>query len=71
MIKSRILRRARHVPRMKEGRITFKMLISKAIGKGSLCQPRRRWEEKLEWMLKKQWSIGLIRFRIGIIKGLL
>ena len=45
VIKSRILRWARHVARMEEGRSAFKMLTGKPTGKRPLERPRRRWEE--------------------------
>ena len=46
------------------------ILTGKPAGKRRLGRPRRRWEEILEWTLKKWESIrgiGLIRLRIGVI----
>ena len=42
--KSRRLRWAGHVARMKEGRSAFKILIGTPTGKIPLGRPRRRWE---------------------------
>jgi hypothetical protein len=42
VIKSRKLRWARHVARMEEGRIAFKILTGKPTGKRSLGRPGRR-----------------------------
>ena len=55
---------------MKEGRSAFKIVTGKPAGKRPLGRPRSRWEDNIEWTLKKLVSIkgiGLIRFRIGII----
>ena len=38
---------------MEEGRSAFKILIGTPAGKGPLGRPRRRWEDILEWVLKK------------------
>ena len=38
---------------MKEGRSGFKILVGKPTGKRALGRPRHRWEEILEWILKK------------------
>ena len=51
VIESKGLRWAGHVVRMEEG--TFKILRGKPAGKRSLGKPRHRWEDKLEWVLKK------------------
>jgi hypothetical protein len=45
------------------------MLTDKPIGHRPLGSPRRRLDDNLKWILKKQVSIrgiGLIRLRIGI-----
>ena len=47
MIKSRRLRWAGHVARMKEGRSAFKTLTGKSTGKRPLGRPRRRWEDNI------------------------
>ena len=54
LIKSRRLTWAGHVARMGEGRSAFKILTGKPKGKRSLGRPRRRWEDTLEWILKRQ-----------------
>ena len=53
VIKSRRLRWAGHVARMEEGRSAFKILTGKPIGRRPLGRPRRRWEDNLEWTLKR------------------
>ena len=71
VIKSTRLRWAGRVARMKEGRSAFKMLTGKPTGKRPLGRPRRRWQDNVEWTLKRYVSmrvIGLIRLRIGIIR---
>ena len=45
VIKSRILRWASRVARMKEGRSAFKIFTGKSAGKRPLRRPRRRWED--------------------------
>ena len=70
MIKSRRMRWAGHVVRMKEGRSAFKILTGKPTGKGPLGRPRRRWEDNIRMDLEEigiMRGIGLIRLRIGII----
>ena len=70
MIKSRKLRRAGDVARMKEGRSAFKILT----GKRPLGKPRRRWEDNIRMDFEEiciNSGIGLIRLRIGIIGELL
>ena len=61
------LRRAGHVA----GRSAFKILTDKPTGNKPLGRPTRRWEDQLEWMLKKQVpirGIGLIRLKLGIFE---
>ena len=38
---------------LEEGRSAFKILTFKPTGKRPLGRPRRRWEEKLEWTLRR------------------
>ena len=52
MIKSRRLGWAGHVARMREGRISFKILTGKPIGNRSLGKPRRRCEGNFRICLK-------------------
>ena len=70
MIKSRRLRWAGHIPRMEEGRSSFKILMGKPTAKRPLGRPRRRWEGYIRMGLEEMGinaGIGLIRLRIGII----
>ena len=50
--KSRGLRWADHVVRIKDGRSAFKILKRKPIGKKPLGRPRRRWEGNIRMDLK-------------------
>jgi hypothetical protein len=43
MFKSRRMRWARHVARMREKRNAYRLLVGKPEGKGPLGRPRRRW----------------------------
>ena len=47
VIKSRRLRWAEHVARMKEGRSAFKIVIGKPTGKRLLVRPWPRWEDSI------------------------
>ena len=53
VIKSRGLRWAGHVARMKEGRSAFKILSGKPTGKEPLGRPRRRWKDNIRMDLKE------------------
>jgi hypothetical protein len=53
VIKSRRLRWASHVVRMKEDRSAFKILAGKPIGKRSLGRLRHRWEDNIRMNLRK------------------
>ena len=53
VIKSIRLIWAGHVARMEEERSNFKILTGKPIGIRPLGRHRRRWEGKLQWILKK------------------
>ena len=59
MIKSKRLRRAGHVARIKEGRSSLKILTGKPTGKRPLDRPRRRWEDNITLYLEE----------VGIIAG--
>ena len=52
MIKSRRLRWAGHVARMKEGS-ALKILTGKLTGKRPLGRPRRRWEDNIRMDLEE------------------
>ena len=70
MIKSRRLRWAGHVARMKEPRSAFKILTGTSTGKRPLVRSRRRWEDNMRMDPKeigintRNWVDSL---RIGII----
>jgi len=53
VIKSRRLRWAEHVARMKEGRSAFKIVIGKPTGKRLLVRPRRRWKDNIRMDLEE------------------
>jgi hypothetical protein len=53
VIKSRKLRWAGHVVRMKESRSAFKILTGKPTGKRPLGRPRHRWEDNITMGLKE------------------
>jgi len=53
VIKSRRLRWAGHLARMKEGRSALKMLTGKPTGKRPLAKPRRRWEDNIKMVLQE------------------
>jgi hypothetical protein len=53
MIKSRIMRWARHVARMREGRSVYRVLVGKPEGKRPLGRPRCRWEDKIQMDLQE------------------
>jgi hypothetical protein len=50
-MKSRRLRRAVHVARMKEGWSVFEMLTDTPTGNRLLGRPRRRWEDNIRMNL--------------------
>jgi len=55
VIKSRRMRWAGHVARMREGRGVHRVLVGKPEGKGPLGRPRRRWEDNIKMDL---WEVG-------------
>ena len=52
-LKSRRLRWAGHVARMKEGSSAFKILTCKPSGKRPLGRPRRRWKDNIRMDLEE------------------
>jgi hypothetical protein len=52
MIKSRKMRWAGHVARMKEKRNACRLLVGKPEGKRPLGRPRRRWEDNIKMDLR-------------------
>jgi hypothetical protein len=55
-VKSRRMRWAGHVARMREERKVYKVLVGKPEGKRPLGRPRRRWEDGIKMYLRE---IGL------------
>ena len=53
VIKSRRMRWAGHVTRVKEGRGVHKVLVGKPEGKRTLGRPRRRWEDNIKMDLEE------------------
>ena len=53
VIKSRRMRWAGHVARMKEGRGVHKVLVGKREGKRPLGRPRRGWEDNIKMELQE------------------
>jgi hypothetical protein len=47
VIKSRRMRWAGHVARMREGWVVYRVLVGKPEGKRALGRPTRRWEDTL------------------------
>jgi hypothetical protein len=57
MIKSRRMRRARHVARMGEKRNAYRILVGKPGGKRPLGRPRRRWVDNIKMDLREiRWD---------------
>ena len=52
-IKSRRMRWAGHVARLRERRGVYRILVGKPEGKGSLARPRRRWEDDIKMDLQE------------------
>jgi hypothetical protein len=55
MIKSRRMKWAGHVARMREGRGVYGLLDGRPEGKRPLGRPRRRWEDNIKLDLKEMW----------------
>jgi hypothetical protein len=53
VIKSRIMRWAGHVARMREGRGVHRVLVGKPVGTRPLGRPRRRWEDNIKMDLQE------------------
>jgi len=53
VVKSRRLRWAGHVVRMREGRELHRVLVGKNEGKRPLGRPRRRWEDNIKMYLQE------------------
>jgi len=48
VIKSRMMRWAKHIARMGERRGVYRILVGKPEGKKSFERPRRRWEDNIK-----------------------
>jgi hypothetical protein len=59
MIKSRIMRRAGHVERMRESRDGYRVLVGKPEGKRPLRKSRRRWEDNIKMDLQEVGCEGM------------
>jgi hypothetical protein len=53
MIKSRMMREARHVARMGEKRNAYRILVGKPEEKRPLGRPRRRWVDNIKMDLRE------------------
>jgi hypothetical protein len=53
VIKSRRMRWAGHVARMREGRVVYRFLVAESEGKRPLGRPRRRWEDNIKMDLRE------------------
>jgi hypothetical protein len=53
VIKSRRMRWAGHVARMKEGRDVYMVLVRKPEGRRPLGRPRHRWEDNIRMDLRE------------------
>ena len=53
VVKSRKMRWARHVARMREGRGVHRVLVGKPEGKRPWGRPRRRWEDNIKMDLRE------------------
>ena len=51
-IKSRKMRWARHMARLRNGRDTYRVLVERPEGKRSLGIPRRKWEDNIKMALQ-------------------
>jgi hypothetical protein len=56
MIKSRRMRWAEHVARMREKRNTYRLLVGKTEGRRPLGIPRRRWVDNMMDLGKVGWG---------------
>jgi hypothetical protein len=58
VIKSRRMRSAGHVARMKTGRGLYRGLVERPEGKRPLGRPRRRWEDNIKTDLREKGIDG-------------
>jgi hypothetical protein len=74
VIKSRRMRLAEHVARIREGRGVYRILVGRPKGRRPPGRPRRRWEDNIKMDLQEVGWDGvawIIWLRIGTGGGLL
>jgi hypothetical protein len=59
MIKSRRMKWAGHVARMREKRNAYRILVGKPVGKRPLGIPRGRWEDNIKMVMRELGSGGM------------
>jgi hypothetical protein len=59
VMKSRRIRGAEHVERMREMRNVYNILVEKPEGKMPLGRPRQRWEDNIGLDIREMWSKGV------------
>jgi len=59
VIKSRIMRWARHVARMGKRRGVYRVQVGKPEGKRPLGRPRRTWEDNIKMDLQEMGFVGI------------
>jgi hypothetical protein len=64
-VKSRRMRWAGHVARMREERKVYKVLVGKPEGRRPLGRPRRRWEDRIRMDLREIGSGGVDWIRLA------
>jgi hypothetical protein len=62
VIKSRRMRWARHVARMREKRGVYRILVGRSEGRRPLGRPRRRWDDNIKMDLQEVgWGMDWIK----------
>jgi len=59
VIKSKIIRWAEHVARMRERRVIYRVLVGKPEEKRPLGRPRRKWEDNIRMDLQEVGLRGM------------
>jgi hypothetical protein len=65
MFKSKRMRWAGHVARMREGRGVYRVLVGRPEGKRPLGRPRRRWEDNIKLDLREIGIDGTNRIQLA------
>jgi hypothetical protein len=65
VIKSRRMRWAGHMARMREGRGVYRVLVGRPEGKRPLGRPRRRWEDNIKMDLRERGIDGANWIRLA------